>query len=416
MVAQHMQIRHRGASDHFAVWADLNFESPHCTPASAKGVAPSAPDWCGREKMSFKYPGGMQWVRFDVPGSYIFTNDAAHHLQIYEAHNISDPLPDFARKVVDVSVIPGTNPAWGDGLPKTGRKFHIPNAPFFVRLTHPNNLTGSTDFGWKLCRGRSPFDAIILPSHDSPLIYTWPKKAPVEEEAWFEAFICESVDGQRHTSTFIVENPAAGQINVRIKDSAQALLKETGWTSDNQVSVKFADKGGRSVFFTVERSAATTQSVQVHWRTELTFLTGAREISGSNTHKIGLFCVDETGIDWLGSDEAVMELIVHGKKIRGFPVDRAYWDADSDDAEYFAIRQIPYIDGMEVKVIELEPAIMNNDIGTKTIAPLPQADKGDNPNSNKTTRKFRMSVGSGEYELRCCLCRNPVGSSQNGIP
>ena len=153
LVTQHMRIRHRGVSDHFAVLADVNVKSDCCTPTSARVVQQVHPQWCGAEALAFAYPGSMQWCRIDSPGTYVFTKPPNHALRIFEATNISEPLPDFDRRAVDLQELPGSQAAWQEmDLPPVGRKFHLPNAPFYVQLTNPADAAQPTRFGWVRCR------------------------------------------------------------------------------------------------------------------------------------------------------------------------------------------------------------------------------------------------------------------------
>lgn len=417
LVAQHMRVMHRGASDHCALWADLNVATPHCTPVQPKAVTPGAQQWCGCEGMSFEQSGSMQWARFATPGTYLFTSPARHDLRVYDEINISDPIPDFDRTSVDLQRIPGSEVAWQElNLPPTGRKFHVPNAPFLVRLSNPADVAEPTGFGWVRCRGRSPFDAIILGSHAPLEDYAWVAEAAVDEEAWFQVFLCRSVDGHRHTSVFHVDNASRSEVKLRVRGADEAVLSSSDWTDQAHVDLAFEDDGGRSVYFTVERRSQAVQRVQVGWRTELTFLTGAHEPSedGSTTHKLGLECVDETSVDWWGDDETVLKLFVQHNEIAKFPVDRPHWDADSEETAWFAMRQIPFLTGVEFEVRELDDA--GDDVGRGLIDPLGSRDPGEDPSLKDTARYLPVPVGTGTYALRFSLARNPIGGSPDGRP
>lgn len=417
LVAQHMRIRHRGVSDHSALWVDLNFDTANCTPVKPKKVTPAAQQWSGCEAMEFVLSGSMQWARFAKPGTYIFTSTAGHDLRVYSETNISDPIPDFDRTSVDLRRVPGSEVAWQElNLPPEGRKFHLPNAPFLVRLSNPSDTPGHTGLGWVQCRGRSPFDAIVLGSHAVPEDYEWVAGAAVDEEAWFQAFICRSVDGRLHTSVFHVDNPSRSEVRLRVRDLDEAILSASDWTDAAHVDLAFEDDGGRCVYFTVERRSLTTQRVQVGWRTGLTILTGAREPNedGTTTHKLGLECVDETSVDWWGDDETVLTLFVQHNEVAKYPADRDHWDADSEETAWFEMQPIPFLTGIEFEVRELDED--RDDVGRALIDPLGSRDPGDDPNLKDTARSIPVQVGTGTYALRFSLARNPVGGSPNGKP
>ena len=110
----------------------------------------------------------------------------------------------------------------------------------------------------------------------------------------------------------------------------------------------------------------------------MTFLLGARESAGQDTHKLGLFCVDETSVDWWGDDEIVLKLFLSGREISKFPADRPHWDADSDDLEYFPMRPMPFLDGLQFEVRELED-VVSDDVGRAVIEPTPRPGSGRRP-------------------------------------
>lgn len=103
-----------------------------------------------------------------------------------------------------------------------------------------------------------------------------------------------------------------------------------------------------------------------------------------------------------------------GREIAKFPADRPHWDADSDDLEFFPLQPIPFLDGLDFEVRELDD--FGDDIGLGRIDALPSRDAGDDPNWPATERETLVRVGSGAYELRYNLARNPVGGSPHGAP
>jgi hypothetical protein len=163
-------------SDHIGLNADLNRRAPHCNPLEAWANPPLNLGLSG----IVTNPGGMQWLRFDRPGTCAFVmQTAGFEYRVYQAADLSTPVPQYFGETTTFTT------ARGQTL--TGQKFHLPEPPFFVRVFHSDRAaTGNYQFVAHRhdCTGRT--EACLLRAsepvtHDLP-----PTPINADDVVWFE--------------------------------------------------------------------------------------------------------------------------------------------------------------------------------------------------------------------------------------
>jgi endonuclease/exonuclease/phosphatase family metal-dependent hydrolase len=297
-------------SDHGAVVADLNLPSAYCFPRLARRpciepqFANEEWDWLQPGQLpqaalhgQLRYPGSMQWYRFDDSGTYSIAlpktaYDLGLRTTIYEKHDLSNPVEAYAKVY--------TTTIQGQYRPElfVVSKYHLPSAPFFVRVSNPTSRTWQGDYSLAVHRhrGTTRDDAILLYPGEVALDPKPPTNKPInaEDQIWFELRTDKAHSGEPQDLEFYVEDAAGEAFQLALRDSSGTkVLAESDWIP--QAKIKRKEPNAATWYLTLQRKSYTQKGMTVGWRTNLTWLTGLG-IPGSWPFK--LVCGDETGSDW----------------------------------------------------------------------------------------------------------------------
>lgn len=388
-------------SDHHPLLADINAETPFCTPATALATPDDDIDFFHGDSL---FDGTVRWYRFDTPGTYDIDfrhlgGDTAY--EIYVGDDFSTPQPPY-REVSD---------------PERGTRFVLA-APFFIKVfLLQRSSESSYDLRTHRHEGRSWRDAIVLVPQQSRREHfpAQPFNVDTDDADWDDS----------ESKWFLVETPRIGvpgpiDLTVTVLDQTEevratlgqwdgvqppaSLIDEAGpdagplslgWQArDNEhffVLVQRVTAATRPVEFTIE--AATTVSLLLARPSVDTALTCRRETSG-----------------W-GADDISLEIRADGSLIAGIP-NAVIGDFEDDSVRHVGDKIVEpitaYTQGIEVKVIE-EDDIGADDIGVGPIPPAGEAAPGFTALHSGVDGTIQASltigVDDGEYGFTCRIAR-----------
>jgi Endonuclease/Exonuclease/phosphatase family len=358
-------------SDHHPLRADFHQITPNCTPATAFPV----PDVVDFSRSASLFDGSVKWFRFDIPGTY----DVAlqHHgadtiYEIYLGDDFSTPQPAY-RNITD---------------PERGTRFVLA-APFFVKI-HLVERRSECSFTLRTHRheGRTWRDAIVLVPEQfrhehypaQPFnIDTADADWDDSESKWFLAEtprvrLAHPVDLSVGLFNPVEEagggpSPVPVRLSVGKWDGVAppaSLISDSGPSSDPQ-NISWPAGDNEHFFVLVQRTSSTSRvvSFDIVLSTPISLFI-ARPPALSTT----LTCQVETS-GW-GADDIALELRADGELIADIPnsvIGDFEDDSVGDVGDKIPAEITPYIDGVEVKVIE-EDDIDDNDVGVGTIPPV----------------------------------------------
>jgi len=391
IVAQHMRTVHRELSDHFALRADLNHRADYATPSKAFVAVARLGQITDQPPFEDQLLDGqqMRWLALRQPGTYTIVTNEEIAVEVFDARNISDPIAPYRTGLLDLSGIPGTEVIWRDrDLNPRGRTYAV-RGPSYVRaFARDESLPTPIRccVGWHRHGGTSAEDAISLGPQE-PLRETDFKvgeKLNDLDVQWFSCWIGNRVAGLAHSSTFRVHNATGEPVDVSLRAGHSYLLPEQTF-GQGETELVYPDAGNRLVHFLVKRSSPDQGNVHVGWRTALTYA----------APPFRLRCDDETGPDWLGSDEITVEFSADG-----YSIGKDNWN-DADTGEAFN-PNLPSAAGLGFDVYVTEHDTLGDDHGDGHINGLP-ADQ------IKGQGEVGFKVGSGHYTFRCALLRAMPG-------
>lgn len=295
-------------SDHIGVNADVNQWAPHCNPTEA--YMPPLETYVSG---TITYPGSMQWHRFDTPGTYAFhVTGSGIRYRVYESRDLSTPAVQYYCETATFIPV--------DGKPVTGEKYHLPEAPFYVRVFHQHRTqTGSYQFVAHMNSCASQSDAGVLRAND-PVVHTLPP-SPInaDDTAWFEFRTQVADSGVAQDLSCVVDqfSPGTFDLELRRGDGATVVAsqKDSEPDPDNpggqRLVIKRNDLGTslEKFYLLVKRTDLSALSFRIRWETNLTIMHGqGAGIPGSGSEN--LYCVEET--DTIGIDEVFLTVVVDG--------------------------------------------------------------------------------------------------------
>jgi endonuclease/exonuclease/phosphatase family metal-dependent hydrolase len=412
LAIQHLRIDHELAdphgaltylSDHWPLRADVNAITPHCTPASAlivDAAKPGATDFDHQDQLS---DGAVRWYRYDTPGTYDVRvkmadgGDVLVGFAIYLGDDFSTPQPTY-RDIVD---------------PDRGSRFVLA-APFFVKVyLLSRHQRGTYRLRTHRHDGRTLDDAIVLPAgrqlrehfpqgkfNDDTAAADW----DVSNSKWFvlqtpripvpgTIELALAVDSVEQVTVTLGRWDGVGPPAKLIEQATPGHHPRLSWqaTHDEHFVVLVQRHTLNKFHFLIE--ASTNMSVLV-----------ARVCKDA-----ALVCEKETS-GW-GADDIALEIRADGAVVAALP------NAMIGDFEQDAARDVgdkippltPYLDGIEVKVIE-EDDIDDNDVGVGTIPPVRDArrtpgfvaDPGTGIDG-KITGSLQIGVDDGRYGFSCVI-------------
>jgi len=368
-------------SDHVGVLLELGPRAPACRPDYAvKPAFPvGAPDFV--ERISLDAPGQVRWYRVDAPGTYSIglLENAADLLAIdvFPVADLSTPIPPISR--LPPRLLSPSAQCKDLGLSNcrfVTRRYFPGESPFYVRVSAPSGrVTGET--------------AIYIRKHDC---------STEEDGCWLSPGqpLKEFVGEPRQLEFYFPFRTHASFDNLAQNFEVEAVSQEKVYTSlssvgrgnlvENRLRKRFLERYSESKDDTymlhVRRlPSPSPRPISVAWRTNLTYLFGARGGYPSTTPggpaPLSLYCVDETDGDALGNDEVLLE-VGFGAGASKKVFFRRFWpDVNAGDPMMYAdMSPLPLVGPAKIWISELKTEVMSTSLSDRddtvelTIAPL----------------------------------------------
>ncbi|HOW19361.1 MAG TPA: hypothetical protein PLC79_10010, partial [Phycisphaerae bacterium] len=473
LVPHHMTILpFNDESDHYGVRAVLNRWQPYCMPADAflpqagytspGGSQPTAPDqatlgpWPNDQvyDMEITVPGGYQWFRFDLPGTYSFSlvnaasgsqqnEQSGFDLRVYAATDLTNDIRNYYGEETDITEY-FPNPAALLAIhPEKiiARKYLVPDAPFYVRIS-PKDGAGKGIYRLYVHRheGKTKKDAILLPVCCTQEYFHGTAALNAEDMPWFQLNLERPDNPASHQSLrFIVMWQPAGLNGtwlLRLQDENDTVLAQgsEGKMSSKDVNGNDPAYGEATVWGYVEvfhnaledwssapnprfylrvsrpgliiNGALTSpyDRYRLRWETDLTVLHGKM---WAGTQSLRLKCNDETCIDAGNSDEAGLRVWADGMLLYDLTQNDIGGNAtDMDSGDDVSLEKFVRADGtfaryvgsFQFRVLEIDPG--GPDYGEmRTIGPLGPQQGRAWKSSSKVSVPCSGAGSDGEYEF-----------------
>lgn len=394
LVPQHMRVRFRSPSDHWSLEADLHLWSPHCTPSDAVVPVALDPGDSVTLRLNLATAGAVQWIYVRDPGSWSVFATQGVRAACFLTDDLSNELVTSrmgrAEEMADSDLAKRLERA---GTSRESRVF-APTGPFFVRLDSGPGLAaplvGPIECILLRHGGATKEEAIELLPWDRPSDVPFPDGKPLgaRDECWFRTVLAAPYSGANYVTPFSLHNPSGIEAEINVVDDADRSLGTADGLGPRTVTV--ASAGGFPVWTIVRRRSLDQQGFTVMARPALTWLR-------SHPQPIALFCEDETGLDWAGSDEIQLRLRADGSGVPFFVDD---WD-DADAGEFRPLSgkvpEIAFVDQIEVEVEEDDLIPSAQGQNNAIIGQL----GGSDPEAGKVI----LRVQSGRYRLEYSLSR-----------
>jgi Endonuclease/Exonuclease/phosphatase family len=356
-------------SDHRPLRIDLARPRPNSTPDTAHVAtfppAPAAPSFHDDDQWLME--GQVKWYRFDEPGTYDFwlpQGDDKCGFEVFLDTDLSRPRQQYRK----------------EENPDFGKKFVLASAPFLVKV-FPFSRSGEQRYSFRAHKhsGRAWWDAIQLP-YGSPVVERFPTGGNVmndddpstdwddRDTKWFR------LDGPQIDMARDLEftvNITGGGVKFAAALAFESapntwdLLDRQGPGADHYTLTGRARKGDRFAVQTTRVDGMAPGDLEV----KLVATTNASILLGGTFGNPRLICQKETS-GW-GADDIELKVTVDGALLRHIDNDEI-GDFDQDDVRelnQWVPDLVPYFEGVEFKVIELDDT-SPNDIGQTTLALL----------------------------------------------
>ena len=309
-------------SDHVGVTIDLNLFAPQCDPYHAKVV--NLPDGVAQsEPGSITYAAGMQWFRFDAPGTYGFAVDSDGdlvedddlHIQVYQSTDLSTPVSNYKSK----TVVKYVKDDAGVPHPQTLTEYVIPKAPFYVKVFDPDRTFTNPYVLTAWRAGCTSKDDTCVLTVAQGQAHAFPAGKPISatDTAWYE-FDTESTGGAAQhlelgafdyvSNLLSVEWRAADGVTV-LGSNAAPVNVNGFWKNMMTGATPDAD----THYLLVKRNDPTLTGIgyTARWTSDLNMLVGTQAGPGSTEVKLYV----QTQTDDFGSDEVYLTVYADGKAI-----------------------------------------------------------------------------------------------------
>lgn len=377
-------------SDHIGINIDLNGSSTHCDPRAAY-AQPPLDQWISK---SIARPGGVQWYRFDKPGTYAFAVKGADvDFRVYSGEDMSTPVPQYYDETIEFTT--------KRGEPVEGKKFTFPKRPYYVKVFNKSRTAaGPYQFIAHRATCASKEEACVLRAADPIAHELGPNPINGDDTAWFE-FHTEAADsGQPQALRLKVDKYAPDGLQLRLadEDGTTVLAKDLESEPDpadagkRLLDLGVSDAEASKRYLKVKRLDLGVDGFRVGWDTNLTVLHG-QSVGIAGAASANLYCVEETdGVQDI--DEIWLTVKVDGKTV----VDDKYI-GDYDNGDYRTMEDylgaIRYLDKVQVTLRDEDGGASGGDDYLKaTIGGLPP---GVTEKLNQTSV---LACCDGKYLLR----------------
>jgi len=310
-------------SDHIGITADLGPSAPYCS-AATPYVVPLPIGGNGVKGIAgnISHLGGMQWFRFDDPGTYSFAVPGNFEFHVYEATDLSTPITPYKDKVSIIT----TGGIAGPPVDLVADKFRIPTAPFYVRVFDAQRSAKGNFTLWAREHHCSGIDDTCFLGPAEPMDYAFVSNVPLgaDDTAWFEleteaadsaavqqlGFHVEGLTGSGVVTLEVHQPDPPGTMKVGEDTIADADPGNPGtWRLD----AARPEAASTTYYLLVKRlDVADSASFQVSWTTDLTVFHGAvAQVSGA----VPLMLVNFEQEDSNGNDTLYFSLSVDGTEV-----------------------------------------------------------------------------------------------------
>jgi hypothetical protein len=379
-------------SDHIGLNADINRWAPHANPLEAMLNPPLDAFIPG----TITYPGSMQWMRFDAPGTYAFAllpADSGADFRVYQSTELSVPMSQYFEETISFAI---GSPARQPTL-VTGKKFHLPDPPFFLRVFRPvRTETGAYTLVAHRATCTSTNEACVLRANE-PIQHSLtavPQNA--DDTSWFEIHAQRVTSGLPQSLRFVADGFPGDdfELQLRAADGVTVLASATTTSpgiGGRQVEISRSEVGPAKFYLVVKRKNLSALSFRVGWTTNLTVLHGT-QAGIADAVNYNVFCIEET--DTIGNDEIYLSVIADGVTVVN-DVFIGEYDNGRHRSLEDVIPVIRYVNSVTIRLRDDDDAANGgDDIMDVTVPPLPP----DRINALGETRS--LGCCGGAYTVR----------------
>ena len=367
---------YRDLSDHLGLNADVNTLAEHCSPVVPPGRAESfgpyvAPPLDTAIVGTIANAGGMQWYRFDEPGTYELgvraidvspAGDIRFH--VYRATDLSTPLANYHDESN------GREAAGIDGKIEVFRFVLGGQGPFYVRVFHADReFTGQYHFLAHRLDCSSRDEACPLRPYEAQPI-TFPAAAGDGDYTSWIAIDVDPVLGEDPQKLrFVVDGYERDQLKLDIVDQSLAVLASSSGgvprgdgTLELVADTEMLPRARTRLYMLVQRQVSAGDPAQgefqAAWKTNLRILHGDRlgtkDIEPAEP--LGVYCTDQTDdpdfggfIPDIEDDEFTISVLADGVLVAVEPHSPQQIDNNQfRNLNDILVRPIPFVSSLDV--------------------------------------------------------------------
>lgn len=310
-------------SDHIGVNIDLNLNAARCKPTIAEEMT-LAPGVLTPTAGEIEFPGSVQWFRFDEPGTYSFGVEGVSGVdfRVYQSTDLSTPVPQYKDET--------TNLVDAFGKPKTLKEFKLPDAPFYIKVFHPDR-TKIGNFTLQSvkhdCTSEELACVVSAGEQLNQTINNMPLNS--DDTAWFELTTEDTGTLGVQDIRLEVDNITPGaegyfSLEVREEDgtttfgSVPTAQLDVDGSGNYMLSIEADTPDARKMFMLVKRTGPGSPpypleatKFRVGWTTNLNFLFGNQMgVDGALTMNLHAFATTESIFG--GDDDIYMQISIDG--------------------------------------------------------------------------------------------------------
>ena len=310
-------------SDHIGVNIDLNLNAARCKPTIAEEMD-LVPGILTPTAGEFEFPGSVQWFRFEQPGTYSFAVEGVSGVdfRVYQSTDLSTPVPQYKDET--------TNLADAFGKPKTLKEFKLPDAPFYIKVFHPDRTKVGNFILQSVqhdCASQELACAVSAGEQLNQTINNMPLNS--DDTAWFELTTEDTGTLGAQDIRLEVDNITPGAENyfsleVREGDGTTTIASvptaqlDVDASGNYMLSVEADTPDAKKMFMLVKRTVATAPpypleatKFRVGWTTNLNFLFG-NQMGVQDAHTMNLHAFATTDSIFGGDDDVYMQISIDG--------------------------------------------------------------------------------------------------------
>jgi len=400
-IVQHITRPIIGDSDHRALSLDINLPSEYCCPRAAYIIGEVKSKYDRRVSGCLKYKGSMQWYRIEKSGTYALrlpakffnkNSESKLAIDVYDKEDLTYPISCYRGEIREL-----------DKGNVIEIKYNFPKPPYYLKVYSRNNDwpsrgIGTYHFDIHKVSGGIPEDAIpIYPNLERDLsLELEPDAFGAGGPIWLRYDVDFAHSSKEQDIKFHLENNSNEDAWLElIAESSQDVVD----SDPNEIQKKMVGPSGNR-YLRIQRMNGSQIEFKIIWTTNLKFFTGSAIVGAD---QVMFKCVDETGVDWWGSDEIILKIVaddvtevfndefkVNNRDVRriDYGLPHSSW--------YRNLPVVGYISSINVEFIEED--VLLNDGGSLVIKP--NVDRAVN-------QSYEVPVSGGLYEFFYNLTRIP---------